>query len=274
MKRIYIFFALVLFSIATAFTFIWEAQKDKQTIAPLMRIGTDTVRNVAETATVGISVTLEEEQKIGESVLKYFSLLPEDHELSTYVRGVGEKLAAHSLRKEVKYRFYVDQSGMVNAFALPGGIIVVTHGMVSFARKEDELAWVIGHEIAHIEVQHALVRLRMEVLNRKVSLPASQLLQRLVEVGYSNNMELEADRRGLQIMAKAGYDPKASLNLIRAMQKGQLSSSSNRNPVHMGVKLTREAIRTYFSTHPVWADREQEIQKEILRLPKQGKEDS
>jgi predicted Zn-dependent protease len=82
----------------------------------------------------------------------------EDEPIATYVREVGARLAQHSPRQDVEYRFLVVDSDMINAFALPGGHIYVTRGLLARVNSEDELANVIGHEIGHVAARHAVQR--------------------------------------------------------------------------------------------------------------------
>ena len=82
-----------------------------------------------------------------------------DHAASArWVEAIGTRLAAHSPRQDVTYRFHVVDLAEPNAFALPGGPVFVTRGLLALARSEDELAGVIGHEIGHVAARHSVAR--------------------------------------------------------------------------------------------------------------------
>ncbi len=103
----------------------------------------------AREAALGAQAAAEVEAGIG---------LLDDPALTAYVSELGERLARHSPRRNVTYRFYVADMPEPNAFALPGGYIYVSRGLLALANSEDELANVIGHEIGHVAARHAAQR--------------------------------------------------------------------------------------------------------------------
>jgi predicted Zn-dependent protease len=169
-------------------------------------------------------------------------------DLSSYVGAVGSVLAAHALESPRKddrpapiagWHFVVVEDDTINAFAAPGGYILINKGLVKAARNEDELAAVIAHEIAHVVRGHALGSIKesrmsnvgKEFLDSTVTLDQQALgnltqafegamddmIDSLTVKGYSRDTEFEADRIGLQIMVKAGYDPKAFIRLLETL---------------------------------------------------------
>jgi len=149
-----------------------------------------------------------------------------DERLQAYVEKVGQRLAEYSSRPELEYRFTLLNDDMINAFALPGGYVYITRGMLLHLGSEAELAAVLGHEIAHITEKHGIKRESRNKVQNALSMGAAmltgqrgvaelgQLLGGVLITGYSREFELEADEVGAAYMAQAGYSPKAMLKTI------------------------------------------------------------
>jgi predicted Zn-dependent protease len=106
-----------------------------------------------------VLISVEQEKQIGreeaQKVERSIGLF-DDATLQAYVAAVGQRLAEHSPRQDVAYRFQVVDSPEPNAFALPGGYVYITRGMLVLLNSEDELAGVIGHEIGHVAARHSV----------------------------------------------------------------------------------------------------------------------
>ena len=104
----------------------------------------------------------QQEQQAGasehENVMKTFGLPENSDALQAYVNNIGQKLAANTERTDVQYKFFVLDDEMVNAFALPGGYIYVTRGLMAYAGNEAQLAAVLAHEIGHVTGRHSAER--------------------------------------------------------------------------------------------------------------------
>ena len=194
----------------------------------------------------------------------------DDPELQAYVQRVGEELAAKSHRQDLIYRFTVLDSDEVNAFALPGGYIYITRGLMSYFQSEEELAAVLGHEIGHVTARHSVRQystqqatglgialgsiLVPELRDRNVQNLLGSLGTALVR-GYGREHELEADRLGAEYLARTGRDPEAMIDVIRVL-KAQEEFEKER-----AEQEDREP-RTYhgvFATHPANDTRLQEV---------------
>ncbi|MBT3832327.1 MAG: M48 family metalloprotease [Gammaproteobacteria bacterium] len=206
-------------------------------------------------------MSLEEEVKLGQAehqkIIGKFGIY-RDQKLQAYINQVGQRVAAGSSRPEVEYRFTILNDDMINAFALPGGFIYVTRGMLVHMNSESELAAVLGHEIAHVTEKHALRRQTrgkgISVLNTVLTAVSGQpalyelgnMFGGVLLSGYSREFELDADEVGAQYMAKAGYSPSAMLNTIEILKaKDRIEISQAR--------LENRAPRVYhgiLSTHP------------------------
>jgi predicted Zn-dependent protease len=178
-------------------------------------------------------MSLEDEVKLGQAehqkIIGKFGIY-RDQKLQAYINQVGQRVAAESSRPEIEYRFTILNDHLINAFALPGGFIYVTRGMLLHMNSESELAAVLGHEIAHVTEKHALRRQTrgksINVLNKVLAVGTGQpglyelgnIFGGALLLGYSREFELDADEVGAQYMAKAGYSPTAMLNTIEILK--------------------------------------------------------
>jgi predicted Zn-dependent protease len=138
--------------------------------------------------------------------------------IQDYLRSVGTRLASHAHRK-LPFAFLLDENpDMINAFALPGGYVVVGLGLLRQMRSEDELAFVLGHEIEHIDHYHSVERVQVEAqlhkLNLDVVAEIAGIPLTLWQAGYTKDQEFEADREGLLLAAEARYSPQGALDLL------------------------------------------------------------
>ena len=176
-----------------------------------------------------------------------------DEALDRYVRSVGQAVAMASDRPSTYggYHFQVLDSDEPNAFAAPGGLILVTRGLVRLAKTEDELACALAHELAHVSRKHGLGSIKtarltaaFEVLAREASKESRRaedlgkltehfegaiddVVTNLVVKGYSRDKEFEADQLGAEYARRAGYDPKALARLL-----GRLNGSGGLLKTH------------------------------------------
>ncbi len=170
--------------------------------------------------------TQAEEIEIGDGVAETLlgaRPLLDDADLQRYVNAVGVWIAQQSERPDLPWHFGVNDSDHINAFATPGGYIIVTKGMMKQLRNEAELAGVLGHEVAHVTQKHHLKALRKSALVNLLSAGAAaataesrhaELVQKLAGPtkelyarGLDKADEFEADRMGVVLTARAGYDP-------------------------------------------------------------------
>jgi predicted Zn-dependent protease len=157
--------------------------------------------------------------------------------LQAYVDEIGQRLASQSHRKNIKYQFTVVDSPDINAFALPGGYIYITRGIMAYLNSEAEVAGVIGHEIGHVTARHGVQQQSMSqaaglgVLLGAVLVPglrnesAMGMMQQLSVAwirGYGREDELEADRLGAEYLARAGYDPQAMIKVVGVLKNQEL----------------------------------------------------
>jgi predicted Zn-dependent protease len=205
------------------------------------------------------SASLEEEVAIGRQLAgNLLGAVPlvRDDRLQRYVSRVGRWIASQGERPELEWHFGVLDSGDVNAFALPGGYVFVTLGLMQRLSSEAELAGVLGHEIGHVLKRHhlevlkksQLVGIASNLIGQQVSrerggAAVQQLIGKGAEAlarGLDKDAEYEADRIGVVLATRAGYEP---LGLPRVLAK-----LAQMNP-------REESLALLFKTHPLPQDR-------------------
>ncbi len=190
--------------------------------------------------------------------------------IQAYVAGIGSTLAGRSEQAALPFTFTVLDSAMVNAFALPGGYVYVTRGLMALADSEAELAGVLGHEIGHVTARHGAQQHGRSVLvglgagiagiltgDRGVADSVS-LGGGLILRGYSRDQEFEADKLGVRYMTRAGYDPDAMASFL-----GRLREKAKLEARILGEGSDPDE-HSLMSSHPRTIDRVEEARAAIL----------
>lgn len=229
----------------------------------------DAAKNLAKSQSVG-AMSEEEEQAIGKEVVAATlgSYPPiKEAELQHRLNQIGVWIALQSSRPDLPWRFAAVQSDSINAFAAPGGTILVTRGMLGHVTNEAELACVLGHEIGHVTRRHHIAVLQKSLL---VSAGASALSAtskgggsdeyRRMLIGESKEIfnrrldrgsEREADEDGVLLAARAGYDPAACLNFMQRLA---------------ALKAETGALEALYKTHPTAKERVLDVDGALGRL--------
>ncbi len=174
------------------------------------------------------------------------SVIETDPLLNAYVQGVAGNLWNQVERKDVPYSVKIIKDSQVNSFATVGGFVYVNEGLIDFVQSDDELAGVMGHETGHIERRHVLTaNSKAEILDilfgiASIFSPILYEFGGLAEAGLmakvSREDEIQADRYGLLLMSRAGYDPEAMVTVM----------------AHLGVLQDEhdDAVSKYLEDHP------------------------
>lgn len=213
-------------------------------------------------------ISREEEIALGnEAAPKFeeeFGGLVDNQQLQDYVSGIGNRVAGPAER-EMPYEFGLLKSEVPNAFALPGGKVYVTAGLLELMDNERQLAAVLGHEVGHVAALHNVqgmqrqmgAQLMIELAGMAVGPEyqrtaeiATKVTTTMVNLRYSRKQEYEADKLGLRYMTAAGYNPWGMAELLRHLQE-----ASGRG----GGSLTE-----MFQTHPLTSNRIEEV-SELIR---------
>lgn len=211
----------------------------------------------------------EEEIAIGQAVaVEAFSRFGGEYKnagLTRYVNLVGKTVADVSDRPELTYHFAILDSAEQNAFAAPGGYILVTRGLLKTLKNEAELAGVLAHEIAHVTHKHMLETIRRSTILANVSdftfsamkkdpklfsNVIREVTDKLFEKGLDKDLEYEADAVGIEYAFRAGYNPRGLHNYLTTLRGLQGKVSSR-----------------FFSTHPSTSVRIEKCQEAIRQHP-------
>lgn len=219
-----------------------------------------------------IAMNVEQEVALGlqaapEMAAQYGGLHP-DEQLQEYVKTVGQKLVSSSDASKSPYTYdfhLLADENTINAFALPGGQIFITYGLLKRLQTEDQLAGVLGHEIGHVVHRHSAEHMAKARLTEGLTgaaviatydpnNPASRgsaavaaLIGNMVNMKYGRDDELESDRYGVKYMLESKYNPEAMIDVMKILAE---AGGPNRQP-------------EFFSTHPNPENRVAEIKKAI-----------
>jgi predicted Zn-dependent protease len=213
------------------------------------------------------AISIKEEEKLASEFMKYIVRqyeLINDPTIVGYVTSVGKKILAAMPPQPFDYHFYVVKEDVYNAFAIPAGHIFINSGLLAAMETEDELAGILGHEIAHVVSRHISKRIeRSKKINfatmagmvAGIFLGATTgdptALQALTigsaaagqtaSLAYSREDEAQSDQLGLKYISKAGYDTAGLLSVLKKIRSKQWFGT--------------QQIPTYMMTHPALEDR-------------------
>jgi predicted Zn-dependent protease len=215
----------------------------------------------------GALISREQEIAMGREAAPEFEQefggLVQDAALQDYVDMVGQRVAARSDR-DMPYEFDLLRSDVPNAFALPGGKIYITAGLMSDMENERELAAVLAHEVAHVAQKHNVAALERQLgasvllelasaalggTEGQIAEVAGGVVAGMVQLRYSRNAEYEADTFGIRYMERAGYNPWGMIELLTTLKN--LSDSEPGSFAEM------------FSTHPLTSKRIEEARQTV-----------
>jgi beta-barrel assembly-enhancing protease len=202
------------------------------------------------------SISSKREVRLGESINEQMVhsqiRLYGNSELDAYVNEVGQRIAAHSDRPNIPYKYQVVENSSINAFATMGGFVYVHTGLLKAVDNEAQLASVLAHETGHINARHIVKDMQKQAIEGGLMSLAGVSNNQLANIGLnlainkpgSRGHELEADRLGLKFLAKAGYPQSQMIEFMRVL-------------------LKMHSPPTFLSDHPGTPQRIQEIEKHI-----------
>ena len=225
--------------------------------------------------------TTQDEYQIGTMIVRELrdsGVILEDPEIGEYIQGLGAGLAAHAQEGNTKFTFLIMKDRSINAFALPGGFVVVHSGLILATTSESELAGVLAHEISHVTQRHiargiqnasrsslvATAAMLAGILLGAVSGNANVGMAGVIagqnaaiqhQLNFSRENEFEADRVGIGVMAAAGYDPNGMATFFDTLGR------------RMGGGGPNAKILEFLQTHPVTSARVAEARSRALTYP-------
>lgn len=267
--RLAVVLALLLFG--AIFTAIRPSDA-RVNLSSILSLWSDTRRDADQ---VGMRLTRlsdADEMRVGDDLApSVLSWAKEDPAASAYVTDVAGTLLPHVERRGIRYTFHVIDSPQINAFAMPGGQVFVTTGLLGFIETEAELAAVLGHEISHVDLRHCVERYQYQYRLKKAGMPEAgwivEMAHRLATLGFSPYQESEADLNGERLAIESGYDPDAPATLFKRMQIkfGEPAPQPAATPSGEVEQAVGAAIGSYFRTHPPSADRARELNFMVVR---------
>lgn len=199
-----------------------------------------------------------------------------DPALVGYVSEIGRRLVAQAAQPNAPYEFHVADDSEPNAFALPGGFVYVTRGLLALANSEDELAGVMGHEIGHVVARHSVRQLEASTpFALLFGVPSAivgvvspafggilggvgKLASGLVLAPYSREQERDADRIGIELAAKAGWDPTGLPSMLHTLEREEALAGNDPSRI------------SFFANHPATPERVKDTTAAARTLPRAG----
>ena len=217
------------------------------------------------------------ERRLGESIMREVRAdrsFYDEIEATDYINNLGDRLASHSNEARQNFDFFLLRDSQINAFALPGGFVGVNTGLILNAQSESEVASVLAHEIAHVTQRHiarmvvqqkqsqiaSLAAMAVAILAARASSQAAQAALAFGQAGaiqsqlnFTRDNEREADRVGLQILDRAGFDPRAMTAFFDRLQRV--------------TRIYEGGAPSYLRTHPLTFERIADVQNRVESLP-------
>lgn len=283
MKPVYSLIVVLIMLVVGGIIVMQGEPEEKVGLSGVMELVGDAQRTALKPAMVVTRVSAAEEMELGARLAGHMSFgYGRDQEsedfkkTEAYIKRLGRSLLGSISRKEINYDFHLIDAEMVNAFALPGGQIFVFRGLVDFVESEAELASILGHEITHVDARHCIESFQAEMAAEKVAGTvlgddrwlagmAMRFASRIIQGGYCQYQEFEADARGLKFSADAGYDPSAAEKVMQRLgEKYQEETPPKKaaDPVAELAVAVKTAAGSYFRSHPPTPDRVERLRQQ------------
>lgn len=196
-----------------------------------------------------IPVDSLDEQVYGEAIAVRYAMNPGDAATQAYLQEILDQLAAFA-KKPFSYKVFLLPHKVPNAFALPGGVILVTEGLLEILGSEAELAAVLAHEMGHIERGHCFSAVKFQLLLAKLQAPtlgklADFAVGLMLRHAFSKTQEEEADNYAFALILQTPYDPAAVAGAFASLQAYSRRGGSIRNQ-----RRPADPLKDYFMTHP------------------------
>ena len=223
---------------------------------------------------ISFAQSIELDKKLGKEnaeMVKAQMGIYDDQPKTMYIRSIGNRLLSKLDNKQFNYEFHIVPEASPNAFALPGGHVFITTGILPIIETEDELACIMAHEIIHAHNRHSVKQMKKSILPRLLEVPGNligvldknlgaifnapiQTSNALLLASYGRGYETEADLEGTKLAANAGYDPSAMISGLSRMSAAIEKATG------------KSEQKSYFNDHPYTPDRVKNIEKNNKKL--------
>jgi predicted Zn-dependent protease len=244
--------------IATTVVATLRPGRSDVSLASVRQLWSDTLRDADQPGMRLTRLSASEEMQLGVDLLRTIPWTEDPAAAPRLVR-VAQPMLPHVHRGNIVYQFHVVRAPMINALALPGGQILVTDAMLGFVQSDSELAEILGHEMAHVDLRHAVEHYQYQYrLGALV-----ELFHRLATMPFSADQELDADAEGLRLALAAGYDPAAGPALFARMQQHfhETAKPPATTPAGEFAHSLGDALASYFRSHPPSEERARRLRE-------------
>jgi len=249
--------------------------QDKVSFDSISEVVESALHHADKTGHILTSITDKEEMEVGDKIYRKIHTYYKgekfiDTPVHKYVNDLGAIVSKGVKRKDIKYKFHILNAFYPNAFALPGGHIYVTMGLIAELESEAELAFILGHEITHVDAKHCIEAIQYKIAIEKIvgvdlDTYADIGYHIFLRPGYSEPQESEADIGGVYLTYRAWYHPLAVVAVFENICKAELTRKDNKTltPIGDTVIAVGKMLDRYFATHPPAKDRIGKVKKYI-----------
>ncbi len=251
-----------------------ETPKSKDSLGDLFNIGRSLIKTADDVGQEVLGLTTEEESRVGRDVSEIIRKRRKtytDTAVEERIQKLARPLLAQSQRKGITFQFTLVDSPVTNASSTLGGYVFINRGLLNFAKTDAELQFVIGHEIAHVELRHCARQLTYAIRAQQVSEAAdkdagklagnvTQLAYSLLSVGHSKDQEFAADAWAYKTMRQIGRTKAEAISCARlfdSQARGRYETSSASG----GKTKTTSELERHFQTHPPASERLQRLER-------------
>jgi len=226
---------------------IGSEQNGKISFTTLFQLLGKAPQSASRAVTKVLPIDSVDEGELGKNLSIYYKAADkssQNTETQVYLNALIKQMQKYK-KKPFDYEVHILESDAPNAMALPGGVILVTKGLLNMVKSESELVSVLAHEMGHVELSHCLDSVKYEIVTKKFVHSSSGSLadfarNLLIRHSFSKTQEDEADNYGFQLLAQSEYDPTAMAKAFINLQKFSPETTYQKvNP-----------LRDYFTSHP------------------------
>ena len=232
---------------------LFQSQVTAQEEGDLVNELLKTANILNETLLEVTAISDEEENAIGKELDKQISRdLRFTRERKFNIKKIFNNLVKYVERTKINYNYKIVRTDEVNAYAIAGGYMYINTGILDFLDDENEIAFVIAHEISHNERRHTIKRVQYAVLASSVDPSFGEIVQAaygIYSMPFSKYDEFEADENGVKIMLKAGYKKSGAVSFFEKLEELEKEYGADQ----------RDALNDFISSHPTARERRDRV---------------
>ena len=275
MKRYLPLLVLASITIAIGYVLIRHSRQAEVSLRSVQEVAGEVFEDADKIGQRIVRVSEAEEMEIGQKIAEQIASserLSANPDQVKYVRLVGESLTVSVQRRGIHYHFYVLEAPFANAFAIPGGHVYVTAALLKMLDSEAALAFVLGHEISHVDLRHCIELFQYQYAARQIGGDllgaATQLGYAIYRQGYAKQKEIDADANGFHLGVHERYDPRELVELLEKFGRshGEKPISKAATPQQEAAQVLQGTLSDYLRSHPPSRQRIEQIEKLIRKM--------